>query len=206
VDNNFLLSTDKLSTDVSDGVAYVHNLFLNKLASKGNKRTTPYFEKHSTKIAGYLSLKTNDIRIYNNIFATPKAVPLVTPTENLRTGGNVYLDGAKPFPEEKDALVEKAFNPEVRIYKKEGLWHLSMQVDPTWLKQKRSVITTDLLGNALVPNLPFVHPDDTSYHIDKDFFGAGRSLNPAPGPVEFSNDTHSIDIIIWPVHKIQKKK
>ncbi len=36
------------------------------------------------------------------------------------------------------------------------------------------IVTTELLGTALVPNAPFVQPDGTPYRLDKDYSGAWR--------------------------------
>ena len=45
------------------------------------------------------------------------------------------------------------------------------------------MITTDLLGKASIPDLPYEQPDGSPYRIDSDYFGNSRNpSNPAPGP------------------------
>jgi alpha-N-arabinofuranosidase len=61
-----------------------------------------------------------------------------------------------------------------------------MNMDPDWkLKHKRKIITTELLGKAKIPNLPFVQPEGTSYLLDTDYFGKKRDADhPGVGPFE----------------------
>ncbi len=79
IDNNVMLSScsSRLSTQ---GVAFVHNLMAGSLVAVGmatdmlttNGRTepryTPYHVKHSTAIAGFMSILHGDMRFYNNVF------------------------------------------------------------------------------------------------------------------------------------------
>ncbi len=79
IDNNVMLSScsSRLSTQ---GVAFVHNLMAGSLVAVGtatdmlttNGRTepryTPYHVKHSTSIAGFMSVLHGDMRFYNNVF------------------------------------------------------------------------------------------------------------------------------------------
>lgn len=64
--------------------------------------------------------------------------------------------------------------------------YLTINLNKEWLaKQKRPVVTTALLGNAIIPNLPFENADGSAVHLDKDFFGNQRdTANPSPGPFE----------------------
>lgn len=68
--------------------------------------------------------------------------------------------------------------------KKEDGYYLSISLDPGWRNErKRNTVTTKLLGKAIVPDLPYVQPDDSPYRIDTDYFGNKRkSENPHPGP------------------------
>jgi len=69
-------------------------------------------------------------------------------------------------------------------------WWLTVAVDPSWAsKQKRSIVTTELLGKARVPDASFVQPDGTPYRLDRDYFGKKRnSENPAPGPFRATSE------------------
>ncbi|MGA2255725.1 MAG: hypothetical protein ABSG53_13855 [Thermoguttaceae bacterium] len=46
-------------------------------------------------------------------------------------------------------------------------------------------MTTELLGKATIPNLPYERPDGTPKRVDTDYFGKQRNeADPTPGPFE----------------------
>jgi alpha-N-arabinofuranosidase len=60
-------------------------------------------------------------------------------------------------------------------------------------------VTTELLGKAVIPNLPYEHPDGTPLRIDTDYFGKQRNEgNPFPGPFELPRGGKQ-DLKVWPV-------
>ena len=61
-----------------------------------------------------------------------------------------------------------------------------MNVDESWFKHKCQIITTELLGKARIPNLPYVNTEGLHYRIDTDYFGTKRNdSNPISGPIYF---------------------
>ena len=64
--------------------------------------------------------------------------------------------------------------------------YLEIALDKNWLiKQKRKLVTSQLLGKAIVPDLPFENPDGSQLRIDMDYSGQKRNvLDPSPGPFE----------------------
>src|ERR1017187_4333201 len=68
VDNNLFLSPDSL-LDMSEGGAYVHNLFAGKITNRPEPgREIPFHPAHSTTVAGLVTIKGGDDRYYDNIF------------------------------------------------------------------------------------------------------------------------------------------
>jgi hypothetical protein len=68
VDHNLFLSKWNWR-DLSEGGAFVHNLFAGKFAVRAdNHRHTPYHFPHETFVAGYINIAGGDDRFYNNIF------------------------------------------------------------------------------------------------------------------------------------------
>ena len=64
---------------------------------------------------------------------------------------------------------------------------MHVSYDPSLGLVNRPLVTTELLGNAVVPGVPFENPDGSPYRIDADFYGVGRNTNnPCAGPFEFS--------------------
>ena len=46
-------------------------------------------------------------------------------------------------------------------------------------------MTTELLGKAKTPDMPYENPDGSPLKIDTDYFGKQRNeTNPTPGPFE----------------------
>ena len=59
--------------------------------------------------------------------------------------------------------------------------------DKAWTQQKHNLVTTELLGKAKTPNLPYMDHDGSALKIDTDYFGNKRKTdNPFPGPFKAS--------------------
>ena len=202
VDNNIFLS-DVALRDMSEGGAYVHNLVVGKVKLHPSTRYTPYHFSHSTGVAGLINIIGGDDRFYNNIFVAGDAVipPNNDPESRLKTGygldiynalerpmqvqGNIYLKGAKPYIKETEYVEQKAFDPDIKLLEEEKSYFLHMILDPSLMKLKNQLVDTNLLGTAMIPELPYENPDGTPLKIDKDYFGKKRNdQNPTAGPFE----------------------
>ena len=101
--------------------------------------------------------------------------------------GNVYLNGAQSFMQEKNQLV-LTDNPNIKIEETEEGVKLYMMVDKSIARMNNQVVSTELLGKAKIPNQRFENPDGTEITIDLDYFGKQRNLkNPSPGPFRFES-------------------
>jgi len=203
IDNNLFLSANSLR-DISEGVAYVHNLFAGRINVQPNKRRTPYFKAHSTEIEGLKQIVCGDVRFYNNIFTSfngPAPWPERTgPKEKgaffglaqynkvgmpVYVNGNVFLQKAKPCKQAKKPLLDPGFDPGLSLQKKTDGWWLDIMADTSWVLQQRVLITSEMLGKAKIPGVPFMMPDGSPIIIDTDFLHKKRSnINPMVGPFE----------------------
>ena len=183
--NNLFLSHLSLR-DLSQGGAYVHNLFAGAIILLPyDSRQTPFLKAHSTAIAGFHDNPLGDDRYYNNLFVKRAdlgvydGVPLP-----MTLDGNVYLDGAKPSKFDTHAVVEPDFNPHLRLITQPGGLYLKIRYDKKWTDvEPRKLVTSGLLGKAAIPDLPYEQPDGSPIRIDRDYFGKSRNpLNPTPGP------------------------
>ena len=185
--NNLFLSPLSLR-DNSQGGAYVHNLFAGALVrTPYDSRHTPYLKPHSTAIAGLHDNPRGDDRYYNNLFVQRADLSVYNNAPlPMWMDGNVYLNGAKPSKFDTHAVVEPGFDPQCQLLSKHGSIYLEMKFDKSWTDvQPRKLVTTALLGQATISNLPYEQPDGLPIRIDTDYFGKGRSQsNPAPGPFE----------------------
>jgi alpha-N-arabinofuranosidase len=187
VDNNIFLSPTTL-LDCSQGGAYVHNLIAGGTSMNSfDGRMTPFHKAHSTEVAGLHNNPSGDDRFYNNLFVQRGDLsPYDAAKSPVWMDGNVFLKGAKPSKHEKDPLVKPQFDPAIKLVEKADGFYLEVQFDKAWAAERtRKLVTTDLLGKAAIPNLPYENPDGSPVRIDTDYFGKRRGeANPVPGPFE----------------------
>ncbi len=186
VDNNVFLSPSTLLS-VSQGGAYVHNLMTGALRIVPfDARQTPFHKAHSTDLAGMHDNPFGDDKYFNNVLAGPADLSVYDKAPlPVKMEGNVFLKGAKPCRFEKDPVVKADLDPGVRLIEKPDGFLLDFAFDNVFGSRNRRLVTTELLGKAVIPGLPYEHADGTPYRIDTDFFGKNRNAtNPAPGPFE----------------------
>jgi len=217
IDNNLFLSGNTLN-DISHGCAFAHNLFAGRMIAWPNQRVTPYQKAHSTEIAGMHDIPGGDHRFYNNIFVSPDkpvAWPGRIPTEldnqhyfglatydavNLPVfiAGNVYLGRAEPSKHEKDPQTDPTLEPGFKLIEKSDGWYLQMEVSKKWAQHNHPLVTTEMLGKAKIPDLPYEDPDRKPIRIDIDYFGNKRTTdNLYPGPFDDTKEGTQL-IKVWP--------
>ena len=219
VDNNFFLSRVNIG-DMSEGGAFVHNLFTGKIVSQPERsRDTPFHPPHSTAVAGLAHIAGGDDRFYNNIFigdGTPgadsvKAAPQHSPRGSgyglwgydqreapLQTGGNVLYNGAQAYRKESHPLLAAGKNPRVKLEQAGGEFRLQCDFGAELQRAGAGLVTTALLGKAGIPQANYENADGSALEINTDFFGQDRSkTKPTPGPVEVMGDTKQ-GIKVWP--------
>jgi len=206
VDHNLFLSAVNL-LDMSEGGAYAHNLFAGKITNRPEpSRDTPFHPAHSTTVAGLVKTTGGDDRFYNNVFVgngetlTParkgnlKELRWISSfglwgydgrTLPLHTGGNVYYHGAEPSVTETMPLTEPKFNPGLRLVQASDGTLLHLTLGEALRRAQTVPVTTELLGKAKIPGLPYVNPDGSPLKLEADYFGNRRdAAKPSPGPFE----------------------
>lgn len=190
LDNNLFLSRNALSVN-SQGGALVHNIFAGAFRLYPfDARETPFLKAHSTKLAGLHDNPDGDLRFYNNIFYRPfNLSKLDKPKLPVSMDGNVFLNGAKPSRWEKDPIVTTNAVPAVQLTERRGHYYLRMKLSKRLTAERtRKLVTTAVLGNAVIPNLPFEQPNGEPISISTDYLGRSRNeSNPMPGPFEKSS-------------------
>ena len=191
IENNILGSPLNIN-DMSQGGAFVHNLFAGSVLPRPERnRYTPYHLPHQTDVAGLSIILNGDNRFYNNLF-TP-----VSRDERRSYGlaayekagypsfidGNVYFKHALPFEKEENKVVLPDFDPAFKIIDKGKDVFVSLTLKGTGnLKTER--VSTQRLGQAKFPKQFYEQPDGKPIFINKDFLGNTRPERPAPGPFE----------------------
>jgi len=201
VEHNLFLSPISLS-DMSEGGAFVHNLFAGRIVHRPElRRETPFHKAHTTEVAGRRKIEGGDDRFYNNIFVGYDGLAAYDKAAlPVRMSGNIFLKGAKSSKHEQNPLVRSQFDPGIKLVEKKDSVILHITLDKTWSeKQSRQLVTTELLGRAKIPNLPYVLPNDSPYRIDTDWYGKKRnSANPFPGPFERPEGGRQ-SLAVWPM-------
>jgi len=201
VDNNIFLSPVSILT-VSRGGAFVHNLIAGDIrVNPYDARLTPYHAAHSTVLAGMHDNPCGDDRYYNNIFV--KRANLAVYDKQCLPAfmkGNVFLAGARASKKyEKEPSVLKKQESGIVLTEQEGVFSLDIDIPERAINNiTRKIITTEILGTASIPGLPYENRDATPLAINTDYFGTLRSEeNPAPGPFEilFSGKQK---VKVWP--------
>ena len=203
VDNNIFLSPLAF-LNVSQGGAYVHNLIAGGLSlNTYDSRLTPFHKAHSTELAGLHDNPCGDDRYYNNLFVrNGDASPYDAAKLPVSMHGNVFLRGTKPSKHEAAPLVQPDFDPALKLVEEPDGWYLELACDKAWATaHPRKLITTEILGKATIPGLPYERPDGLPLRLNTDFFGKARAeANPFPGPVELSHSGKQ-RWKVWPIAK-----
>src|SRR5690606_13575083 len=112
----------------------------------------------------------------NNIFVGPAGLAEYDrAAQPVQLAGNVFLKDAVASRHEKSPLVRADLDPVIELTRDQDRVSLGLTFDPAWREaQKRSLVTSALLGRALVPDLPYEQPDGSPYRIDRDYFGQPR--------------------------------
>ena len=200
VDNNIFLSSNSLN-DRSQGVAFVHNLFAGVFRIVPHDgRKTPYFQPHLTKGMALHDNPCGDHQFYNNLFVgLCDLTGFDTASLPVSMEGNLYFQGAKPSKREAHPYILAEAAHKLQIVQKLDGWYLALVEDKSWRDiSKSKLVTTDLLGKAIIPNCAYENPDGSPLKIDSDYFGKKRDKkNLFPGP--FENALKGETVKVWPV-------
>jgi hypothetical protein len=184
IDHNLFLSKESI-LDWSQGSAYVHNLMGSisvwNSPESLDARGTPWFQSHRQEGMKLNLIRTKDAQYRNNLL--PKSTEAFSDpqNENLQDIGNADLCVSQVKLEEKP----------------DGMW-ITLPQGFNWPEVNRSLITTDVLGKAIIPDVAFEQPDGTPYRLDTDYFGNKRNgENPAPGPFCLQSDG-ALSFKVWP--------
>ncbi len=218
VDHNlFLTDIGHSIQDVSEGGAYVHNLFAGRIKRFNElSRVTPYHLPHSTRIMALRNIRGGDNRFFNNIFIRTAAIAdesipngtgqQITIGYGLKgyeqteyesmAGGNLYYNGASPMLGESNAVERTDFQPRMELLEQGDQLLLELTLDDGAGVVITQPVTTLRLGSTLVSEAVFEQRDGSPYGFESDFSGNGRnSERPAPGPFESMGEgTHQIRI------------
>ena len=219
VDNNIFLSANAIQ-DWSEGGAYAHNLIGGTVSVRPQDRRTPFFKPHTTRWAGVKQIIGGDDRYYNNVFTglsvkgkganasyRPKQYPKgyglsVYDSSRLKVvaRGNVYTSGAAASPGWFEQQVTQTGQTAPVLQTGED--------GKVWLNWKTPggkglLVTTALLGTAVVAHEQYENPDGTPLQIDRDYLGHQRDkTHPDAGPFEGAIEDR---VVVWPKNRFRER-
>jgi hypothetical protein len=98
--------------------------------------------------------------------------------------GNVYLNCAKKYKEEKNFYKNESFNPEIKFIEKEDGIYMQWNIPEDMKEIETYIPTTESLETVRIVDATFDNPDGSSITFDCDMLGNKRSTLPTPGPLE----------------------
>lgn len=201
--NNILLSSNSITLG-SQGIANVHNLICGHVSGGQDRcaggRVSFFYKPHETTSAGKSLNPGGDWQWYNNLFTNKASlVDWDTPRLPKKYDGNIYTKGTKADTDDASALIKSDFDADVKLIDRVDGWYLEFNADTSWSNEQRhKLVTTKLLDNAILSNMPFENPDGTALKIDTDYWGNKRnSENPFPGPFEIAKSGKQL-LKVWP--------
>jgi hypothetical protein len=88
-------------------------------------------------------------------------------------------------------------DPGIRLLEQRGRTVLHLTLGKSLRNTATTRVTTQRLGKAKIPGLPYVNPDGSPLEIDTDYFGKRRNpSNPRPGPFE-KPGTGALTLRVW---------
>lgn len=76
-------------------------------------------------------------------------------------------------------------DPQVKIVAEDEQTLVQFDFGPKLDQAATVTVTSELLGRATIPDLPFENADGTPFKMDRDYFGNPRNeAHPTPGPFE----------------------
>ena len=163
-------------------------------------RETPFIKPHSTEVAGLRNIPGGDDRFYNNILVDHGLDGYDEAGLPSGMKGNVFLDGAQPSASEESPVLRPELRSGPRADREGGRHLPGDHARAAWAEgAPRPLVTTELLGRAKVPDLPYVQPDGSPYRLDTDYVGRRRNAdNPFPGPFERPEGGRQL-LKVWPL-------
>ncbi|MBQ6451136.1 MAG: right-handed parallel beta-helix repeat-containing protein [Solobacterium sp.] len=105
--------------------------------------------------------------------------------------GNVYLNGARAYKNEKNSMINTEDTVYVEIDENHGDPVLRTNIYEIIKDFRCAVINSDTLGKAFEPEQRYENTDGTDIVFDRDYYGDHRGISALPGPFASCRDTYT---------------
>ena len=151
-------------------------------------RKTPSTRRTPPTVAGLHDNPCGDDRYYNNLFVRRGDL---SPYDEARLpvwmDGNVFLVRRQALQARDRPAPQTGVRSRAQAGRdgRRARSRTHARADFVVPERTRTLVTTELLGKAIIPNLPYEQPDGSGIRVDTDYFGKPRNeANPMPGPFE----------------------
>lgn len=213
IDHNILASEYAIDNMAQGGAYINNLIAGKMNHQKVLNRATQYHLPHSTKVAGFAVVYGGDDRFYNNIFIgkdglegvgtshyknyttsleeyiekvheTPGDLEAFMKVEQpVYINKNAYFNGAEPFEREKDKLIDRDFDPKLRIIDKGEEVYLSCQLPDSFEDFLGEIHSTKTLERVRIVDAEFENPDGSELVLDTDFLDNKKAEKSPIGPI-----------------------
>lgn len=209
VENNLMLSEYSL-LNVSQGTAFVHNLFAGKTRMvRDPSRFTMYHFPHDTAVAGLMVIYGGDDKVIGNIYVgngveeahgnaiyngypaggsrldmPDNGLPMAYESSTLPVfiRDNLYLSGAKPYEKETGAVEAADFEALLRVTHEDGQYVLETNLPGYCFAAALDLTDSAKLGKSFQSAAAYENADGTPFMLEEDFLGKLRQEKTIPGP------------------------
>lgn len=209
IDNNLLLSDCSLR-NMSQGTAFVHNLFAGSTkVFRELDRFTMYHFPHDTFVSGLMVIYGGDDKICGNVYVGKKMEECcgnavyngyldVHAEQDVNKSGhpkpyqdytlpvsihdNIYFNGARKYECERGAEEERDFEVNLQIMRSGNQYYLETNLSEYKFDAKLAIVTTEMLGKSYAAEAMYENADGSPFALERDFGGLIRSEKNIVGP------------------------
>lgn len=171
---------DAHSTDVS-GVAVVYGgddrYFGNVFVGNGEAESsgTYFYNGATTSIEEYIEkVRLNlpgDLGLFQHV------------EQPVYISSNLYLNGAKSFSKENEAIEMPEFNPNVQILEEDDKVYLQIELPEAFDSAQTEIQSTSTLPNPRIASYDYENPDGSELVLNKDYLGVLKEEQSNLGPI-----------------------
>src|SRR5690554_2043464 len=135
---------------------------------------TAHFNGYTTSLEEYLEKvhqKIGDVEIFLNN------------EQPVCINKNIYLNGAVPFDQERDNIVEEQFDPEISITEDGDGVYLNCRLPEEFEEMPGEIQSTESLKRVRIADADFENPDGSEIRLDVDYFGKKWTGKNTIGPI-----------------------
>jgi hypothetical protein len=211
IDNNIFVAKSRPFEFCAEGLAFVHNLFVNggfytRTMADG---PVPYWTPHTATLVGQAYIGSQSNRWYNNIFIQKGTDQIPTtvsihgnaPPIGVVSNYNVMFQGAQKLQGKDANSIVSSFSPNLTLTTLDTGVTIRFNANTDPVTVKCPLITNAYMGKFQPANMGIETHDAGPITVDRDMINDTRSAtNPTAGPFErLLNGANTFTLVAGPV-------